>query len=77
MKNLKHEIEKKFFSLNGYQLNAVKGGDDPGDNGEGGGETGKCTTNLQTTTQEECTRVYYGAGSTDNVCGTCPFHKNG
>lgn len=85
MKKHEFELEKKFVSLNGYQMNAIRGGDEPGDNGEEGGDSGPgsgpgpgngdCDTNLQG--GQHCTTVYHGPGGTDNLCGTCPFHKNG
>lgn len=85
MKKQELELEKKFISLNGYQMNAILGGDDPddpddnGEDGEGGGsilpKPGNCDTNLQG--GQNCTTAYHGSGGTDNLCGTCPYHRNG
>ena len=65
-------------------MNTLRGGDDPeegDDGGEEGGDGvtkpghGDCDRNLHGS--QHCTTVYGGPGGTDNVCGTCPFHKNG
>lgn len=84
MKKIEVKLEKQFISLNGHQMNALRGGGEPdnneddGDGGDGGGtlpKPGDCETNLQG--GKDCTTVYHGSGGTDNLCGSCPFHKNG
>lgn len=63
MKKQELELEKKFISLNGYQMGAVRGGGVPDDNGEGGGEGNPGSGP--------------DPGGTDNLCGSCPYHRNG
>lgn len=82
MKKQELELEKKYISLNGDQMDIVRGGGDPDDNGDGVGKggsgpgpgNGNCDTNLQG--GQNCTTVYQGRGGTDNLCDSYSYYHN-
>lgn len=80
MRKQKLDLKKTIVSLNGFQMNTILGGDGPDGNGGGGeGSTipipGDCDKNLEGS--QNCTTNYHGSGGTDNLCGSCPYHRQG